>query len=265
MKNNSINDQAVTGLLPKISIVTPSFNQGQYLEQTILSVLNQKYPNLEYIIIDGGSTDNSVEIIKKYEKYLSYWVSETDRGQTHAINKGFANATGDIFSWLNSDDLLLPDSINKVSSINWYNADFCYGQGMWIDKCGDNICYYPTIAPNRYTLSCKCTLCQPTVFFKRCIYDEIGNLSEKYVCAFDYEYWIRAVNLNKKFKYIPYPLAKSRMYRDNKSLGLREQGLSEAIRLREQCFNNNKSINMLIDFYVNFKTRLRERSLYAKI
>ncbi len=90
--------------LPRITIVTPSYNQGQFLEATIRSVLLQGYPNLEYIIIDGGSSDNSVEIIRKYEPWLAYWVSEKDRGQAHAINKGFAHATGSIYAYLNSDD-----------------------------------------------------------------------------------------------------------------------------------------------------------------
>lgn len=100
--------------LPTITVVTPSFNQGQYLEQTILSVLSQNYPHLEYIVIDGGSTDNSVEIIKRFEKQISYWISEPDKGQSNAINKGFRNATGDIVCWLNSDDLLMPGTLRKV-------------------------------------------------------------------------------------------------------------------------------------------------------
>ena len=102
---------------PKISIITPSYNQGQYIEQTICSVLDQKYPNLEYIIIDGGSTDNTVEIIKKYEKHLKYWVSEKDRGQSHAINKGLEHCTGDIFNWINSDDYYLPNALFKIAEI----------------------------------------------------------------------------------------------------------------------------------------------------
>ena len=101
--------------LPKISIITPSYNQGQYIEQTIQSVLNQNYPNLEYIIIDGGSTDNTVEIIKKYEKQITYWVSEKDRGQSHAINKGIEKCTGVLFNWLNSDDYLEPGALHKIA------------------------------------------------------------------------------------------------------------------------------------------------------
>lgn len=102
---------------PKISIVTPSFNQGKYIEQTILSVLNQNYPNLEYIIIDGGSTDETVEVIKKYEQHLAYWISEPDKGQTDAINKGFAKCKGEIFNWINSDDYYEPGVFFKLAQI----------------------------------------------------------------------------------------------------------------------------------------------------
>src|SRR4051812_20683804 len=101
--------------LPKITIVTPSYNQGHFLEQTIQSVLDQNYPNLEYIICDGGSKDQSVEIIKKYEKHLAYWCSEKDRGQSHAINKGFERATGDIYAYINSDDFFHPGAFDRVA------------------------------------------------------------------------------------------------------------------------------------------------------
>ena len=100
---------------PKISIVTPSFNQGQFIEETIRSVLDQDYPNLEYLVIDGGSTDQTIDIIRKYETQLSYWESEKDRGQVHAINKGLARATGDIFAYINSDDIYLPGTFATVA------------------------------------------------------------------------------------------------------------------------------------------------------
>src|SRR5450759_2806690 len=119
----------------KISVITPSYNQGQFLEETILSVINQNYPNLEYFIIDGGSTDNSIEIIKKYEKHLTYWVSEKDNGQAHAINKGFKKATGDIVCWINSDDLLIQGAINTISNYFSRNPDvqFINGYTLRID------------------------------------------------------------------------------------------------------------------------------------
>ena len=120
---------------PKISIVTPSLNQGEFLERTILSVLNQNYPNLEYLIIDGGSTDGSVEIIRKYEKYLAYWTSELDQGQSEAINKGFRKSTGTIMAWLNSDDAYYPQALLAVAEYfqRHPKADVIYGNAALID------------------------------------------------------------------------------------------------------------------------------------
>jgi len=118
---------------PKISIVTPSFNQAEFIEETILSVINQNYPNLEYIIIDGGSTDGSVEIIKKYEKYLAYWLSEPDNGHGDALNKGFAKATGEIMAWINSDDKYYPwtfqtvaEIFNTLNDVNWIVGHYSF-------------------------------------------------------------------------------------------------------------------------------------------
>jgi len=133
---------------PKISIVTPSFNQGTYLEKTIRSVLLQGYPNLEYIIIDGGSTDQSVEIIKKYESWVDFWVSEEDRGQSHAINKGLEKATGELLGWLNSDDYFLPDALFKLarSYLEDSSVGAIYGQGHMVDEKGI-IVYTPKLVP----------------------------------------------------------------------------------------------------------------------
>ena len=114
---------------PRITIITPSLNQGEFLEDTILSILNQNYPNLEYFIVDGGSTDNSVDIIKKYEHRIDWWVSEPDRGQSHAINKGLERATGDIINWINSDDLLFPGALQRVAS--------CYQRHSWKSAFND--------------------------------------------------------------------------------------------------------------------------------
>lgn len=119
---------------PRISIVTPSFNQGQFIEETIRSVLLQGYPNLEYMVIDGGSTDNSVEIIKKYESWLAYWVSEKDRGQSHAINKGFAKTTGDILAWLNSDDFYMPGTLGEVATEVGKGRGIVIGNIAYVDE-----------------------------------------------------------------------------------------------------------------------------------
>src|SRR6185295_16519519 len=126
----------------KLSIITPSFNQAQFIEETILSVLDQNYENLEYIVIDGGSTDNSVDIIKKYESRIAYWISEKDQGQAHALNKGLARATGDIVAYLNSDDLYLPEAFARV--IEYFNQ---HPQCQWL--CGDTVVFGEPPEPRR--------------------------------------------------------------------------------------------------------------------
>jgi len=164
--------------LKRISVVTPSYNQGQFLEETILSVLDQNYPNLEYMIIDGGSTDNSVDIIKKYEKYLTFWVSEKDNGQTYAINKGFNKASGDLVNWINSDDLLEDGALKMLGEtlLEYPDADFIYGDYRAIDQYSNTI-YQRKSAP--YNKNClywgRQVSSQPAVFFKRSMLEKKWN------------------------------------------------------------------------------------------
>lgn len=184
---------------PKISVITPSFNQGQFLEQTILSVLGQNYPNLEYIIIDGGSTDNSKEIIKKYQDKLAYSVSELDNGQSHAINKGFERATGDILCWLNSDDMFMPDILGFVSEqLKLDTAHILTGNCIHYSESeidgvksqGCNTIHYFEI----FSLLNADFITQPATFWTRRVWDRVGKLNENFHFVFDWEWFLRASN-----------------------------------------------------------------------
>ncbi len=178
----------------KISIITPSFNQGQFLEQTIDSVLSQNYPNLEYIIVDGGSTDNSVEIIQKYEKYLAYWVSEKDRGQSHAINKGLQKATGTVVNWLNSDDYYLPGAFDCIAehfqsekvNVLCAKSEILYkGKVMKISSGTD-------LFPHNLAKTIGwARIDQPETFFRRSCLASLGGLQERLHYVMDKEVWIR--------------------------------------------------------------------------
>ena len=149
---------------PKVSIITPSFNQSEYLEQTILSVLNQGYPNLEYIIIDGGSTDGSVKIINKYTDKLSFWLSETDKGMYDAINKGFKKCTGEIFAWINSDDVYFDNALQVAADIFTQipEVDWITGRCGYIDPTGD--------ITHRSKKNCTTSSCLKMVFIDRPIH-----------------------------------------------------------------------------------------------
>jgi glycosyltransferase involved in cell wall biosynthesis len=217
---------------PKISIVTPSYNQGQFLEETIRSVVMQGYPNLEYIVIDGGSSDNSIEIIKKYSKSISYWVSEPDRGQTHALNKGFALATGDIFAYINSDDIYLPYTFQLVSNIFTSFPRF-----EWITGFHTRIVDNGVISPKvRKTYFFSQELYrigfhnnqffgwnqQVSTFWTKNLFDQVGRFfDESFDHAMDIDMWIRMS------KYAPLvsieaALAAMRLHPEQKSRKLRK-------------------------------------------
>ena len=206
----------VTGSL-KISIITPSYNQGGFIEDTINSIIDQNYPNLEYIIIDGGSKDSTVDIIEKYKNDISHWVSEKDNGQSHAINKGFLKASGDIIAWLNSDDLYLPEVLKLVAETfnNHPEVDLIYG---------DVLNFYPDGAEKYYKVKefepvdflSRVSIHQPAVFWRRKILDEIGFLDEDLHYVMDYDLWARILFKYKTLK-INKPLAKFRIHNNSKT------------------------------------------------
>ena len=180
---------------PRISIVTPSFNQGCYIEETIRSVLLQNYPNLEYVIIDGGSTDESVEIIRKYEPWLTYWVSEPDRGQSQAINKGFQHARGDIFNWLCSDDVFLQDSLYQVArSIKFCDPFWLIGQSFLFDEATRKTIKLRT--PNNFSIDNLTrwrgfAIHQPAVFWNARLHELAFSLDENLHYCMDIDLWLR--------------------------------------------------------------------------
>ncbi len=179
---------------PRISIVTPSYNQGEYLEETILSVLEQNYPNLQYIIMDGGSNDNSVEIIKKYAKYLDYWVSQKDKGQSDAINKGFEKCNGQIFNWLCSDDYYEKDTFNSVSSIyEETGAKVISGKIRYVYNDSSKNKIYKGTQIYGSTSECigKSINIQPSTFFDKECLNTIFPLNISLHYAMDQEFWIR--------------------------------------------------------------------------
>ena len=181
---------------PKISIITISFNQGQFIENTIQSVISQNYPNLEYIIIDGGSIDNSVEIIKKYDRYLSYWISEPDKGMYHAVQKGFEKSTGEIMAWINSDDIYFPGALFIVAEIfsQFEEVNWIMGNPVSIDELGRFVRVYELRKWSKYNfyLYDYKYLQQESIFWRRIVWENSGsslNLNFRY--AGDFELWLR--------------------------------------------------------------------------
>ena len=218
----------------KLSIVTPSFNQGRFLEETILSVLNPGYEPLEYIIIDGGSTDESVSIIRRYEDKLAYWVSEKDRGQVHAINKGIERATGDILAFINSDDLYLPGALTAVMA---HFAD--NPKSEWV--CGDTLMFgeghetrmiHATVPQSAaHCLAWAYRAPQPGHFWKRELVTE--GFQERWNYDFDHDMYVRLLLAGHKCEYLPLPMAAYRLHEVSKTVAEGHRQLEEFDRIAE--------------------------------
>ncbi|MGF1567780.1 MAG: glycosyltransferase family 2 protein [Nodosilinea sp.] len=201
------------------SVITPSYNQGEFIERTIQSVLAQTGVDFEYVVLDGGSVDTTLEILNQYQNRLT-WVSEPDDGQADAVNKGIQATSGNIIAWINSDDVYYPEALKKVEQTFLTHPDVqvVYGRANWIGKNDEVLREYPTEVWNYERLKAFCYLCQPAVFFRRTMVERLGDLDKALRYALDYELWLRygqAVD----FYYIPEKLAGSRLYSTNKTIG----------------------------------------------
>ncbi len=205
---------------PLVSIVTPSYNQDRYLEKTIESVLNQTYPNIEYFVIDGGSQDTSVDIIRKYQNQITWWISEPDRGQTDAINKGFARAIGEYFAWINSDDTYEKDAVAEAVTFFQSHPEvgMIYGDANFIDSNGHVIGKFNAKQTSYKRLrSGGVYIPQQAAFWRGKLWQQVGPLDPHFYFAMDYDLWIRLAKISK-IRYVPKLWANFRLHEDAKTI-----------------------------------------------
>lgn len=240
---------------PRISIVTPSYNYGRFIEETIRSVLLQGYPNLEYIIIDGASTDNTVEIIRKYEQYLTYWISKTDAGQTDALNKGYQYCTGEIFAWLNADDAYANSNcLKNVSAIYQQGYELIIGRCLNVDSLGKEINILEKY--NGYSVAQTfddyikfwsfIPFPQPGVFISTTLANQCFDLDNTLYYAMDYQLFLRVLRLKPKVMFFEENWVKFRYHGDNKTLNP-HSGLSE---LSQVALSESKKTYGLVKYFI---------------
>ena len=253
--------------LPLVSIITPSFNQARFLDETMRSVLGQTYPNIEYIVIDGGSTDGSPEKKKKYADRLSYWQSQQDKGQTDAINQGFARASGEILAWLNSDDILYPSAVSSaVQQMQEHpEVGMVYADCHWINAEGKVIGNFPAAQTNLKKLRRGYVhVPQQTAFFRADLWRQVGPLDDSFYFAMDYDLWTRLA-ARAPLLYVREVWAAFRLHEGAKSIAEDDRCWPEMLRVHYR--DGGKKISMLTLKYSVRKLvqplwmRLRKRRL----
>ncbi len=235
--------------LPKVSIVTPSFNQAPFLEETMRSVLGQDYTNIEYLVMDGGSSDDSVAIIRKYESRLAYWQSQKDKGQTDAINQGFARASGDILAWLNSDDVLLPGAVSAaVKALETHkNAGMVYGDALLINAEGKKIGNFPAAQTDYAKLRRGYVhIPQQASFFRADLWKQVGPLDPSFYFAMDYDLWVRLA-AKAPLVYVPELWAAFRLHGDAKSIAADDRCWPEMLRVHYR--DGGKPVSIIVAKY----------------
>jgi len=227
--------------LPLVSIVTPSLNQSQFIRHTIESILSQDYPNIEYWVMDGGSQDETVEILKSYGERIR-WVSETDSGQSQAVNKGWAQAQGEIFGWVNADDLLSPSAVRHAVDALLENDAIgaVYGDTNYIDEAGNFIQPYP-VRPFDYDALAGDTenfIPQPSVFVRKTVIEKAGFINESLHYVMDYDLWLR-IGLVTPMKYLPVKMASLRLHSTAKTIKAMHKFADEFTAMYENLFSNS--------------------------
>jgi len=221
---------------PLVSIVTPSYNQAKYLDETIKSVLSQSYSNLEYIVIDGGSQDGSVEIIKKYQDQISWWSSEPDQGQTDAINKGFAHANGEIFAWLNSDDTYEPSAVSSCVDflLTHPNIGMVYGDANFIDSEGKVIGKFNAKQTTYQRLRRGSVYVpQQASFWRANLWHQVGPLDPSLYFAMDYDLWLKLARITE-IRYMPQLWANFRLHDETKTISEDDRCWPEMLQIHKR-------------------------------
>ena len=224
--------------LCKISIITPSYNQGQFIEATILSVLNQTYPNIEYIVVDGGSTDGTMAVVDRYRDRIDVVIHERDKGQSDAINKGFRLATGELVGWINSDDVLYPDCVARMVQYYHRNADGAVYYGSVLDRIdseGKRIMTYSVPIPDRhYLLNYNYDIIQPGSFYPTQLVQRVGYRNERIHYCMDLDLWLRLLTHGPIYSYADEPVAGFRIWGESKTSTGGQWFLSDIIHVLKQ-------------------------------